>query len=150
MRNRALHDALRDFALEAAACLVRRNEGGEELGFSLEAQAGGGGTLYRYRPLTDEFIERHWGELRSLPAFEPAARALGTGARAYLRRRGEPGADAEPALRAMLGRLYEEATSFSFPEERFERVYAGVERALYAGTARMRIAAPLLGVTLEG
>ena len=148
MRNRALHDALRDFALEAAALLVRANEGGEELPFSLDEQSGTGGTLYRYRPLTDEFIADHWDELRSTASFETAARALGTGARAYLRRRGEPGADAEPALRAMLERLYEDATSFAFPEERFERVYAGVERALYAGTVRASVAAPVPGVRL--
>jgi hypothetical protein len=148
MRNRALHDALRDFALEAAALLVRATEEGQELGFSLDSQPGGGGTLYRYRPLTDEFIAARWEQLRALPGFEPAARALGTGARAYLRRRGEPGADAEPALRAMLERLYEDSTSFAFPEERFERVYAGVERALYAGLMRASVAAPVDGVRL--
>jgi hypothetical protein len=149
MRNRALHDALRDFALEAAALLVRVNEDEHELGFSLDEQSGGGGTLYRYRPLTEEFIAARWPLLRALPAFEPAARALGTGARAYLRRRGEPGADAEPALRAMLERLYEDSTSFAFPEERFERAYAGVERALYAGLMRATVAAPVYGVRLE-
>jgi len=149
MRNRALHDALREFALEAAALLVRATDDGHELGFALEEQAGGGGTLYRYRPLTDEFIAERWNLVRGLPGFEPAARALGTGARAYLRRRGEPGADAEPAMRAMLERLYEDSPSFAFPEERFERVYAGVERALYAGLMRATVAAPLLGVRLE-
>jgi hypothetical protein len=150
MRNRALHDALRDFVLEAAALLVRTTEAGEEIAFSLDEQSGGGGTLYRYRPLTDDFIAARWGQIRALPGFEAAAKALGTGARAYLRRRGEPGADAEPALRALLERLYEDSTSFAFPEERFERVYAGVERALYAGTVRTTLAAPVLGLSLEG
>jgi hypothetical protein len=150
MRNRALHDALRDFALEAAALLVRATEAGEEIAFSLDEQSGGGGTLYRYRPLTDDFIATRWGDIRALPGFEAAAKALGTGARAYLRRRGEPGADAEPALRAMLERLYEDSTSFAFPEERFERVYAGVERALYSGTVRAILAAPVLGLRFEG
>jgi len=149
MRNRALHDALRDFALEAAALLVRATEDGHELEFALEEQEGGGGTLYRYRSLTDEFIAERWEPLRRLPAFERAARALGTGARAYLCRRGEPGADAEPALCAMLERLYEESTSFAFPEERFEQVYAGVERSLYAGLLRATVAAPVGGVRLE-
>ena len=150
MRNRALHDALRNFALEAAACLVRATEGGAELEFSLDEGHEGSATLYRYRPLTAEFIAARWLELRALPGFDQAARTLGTGSRAYLRRRGEPGADAEPALRIMLERLYEDSTSFAFPEERFERVYGGVERALYAGTIHATVVAPVVGLRLEG
>jgi hypothetical protein len=150
MRNRALHDALRDFALEAAARLVRATENGAEIEFALDEGHEGSATLYRYRPLTEKFIGARWLELRGLPAFDPAARALGTGARSYLRRRGEPGADAEPALRMMLERLYEDSTSFAFPEERFERVYASVERSLYAGTVHATIVAPLVGLRLEG
>ncbi len=150
MRNRGLHDALRDFALEAAAFLVRATDGGAELGFALDERSRGGATLYRYRPLTSEFIGARWEKLHALPTFGPAARALGTGARAYLRRRGEPGADAEPALRAMLERLYADSTSFAFPEERFERVYAGVEQALYAGTVRATVVAPVLGLRFDG
>ena len=150
MRNRALHDALRNFALESAARLVRATEAGAEIEFALDEGNEGSATLYRYRPLTAEFIAARWLELRGLPGFEPAARSLGTGTRAYLRRRGEPGADSEPALRIMLERLYEDSTSFAFPEERFDRVYVGVERALYAGTVHATIVAPLLGLRLEG
>ena len=150
MRNRALHDALRDFALEAAALLVRATEEGAEVGFALDERSQGGATLYRYRPLTSEFIGARWEQLRALPAFGPAARTLGTGARAYLRRRDEPGADAEPAMRAMLERLYADSTSFAFPEERFERVYRGVEQALYAGTVRATVVAPVLGLCFDG
>ena len=150
MRNRGLHDALRDFALEAAALLVRATEEGAELGFALDERSGGGATLYRYRPLTSEFIGARWDKLRALPTFGQAARALGRGARAYLRRRGEPGADAEPALRAMLERLYADSTSFAFPEERFEQVYGGVESALYAGTVRATVVAPVLGLRFDG
>jgi hypothetical protein len=58
-------------------------------------------------------------------------------------------ADSEPALRAMLERLYEDATSFEFPEERFERVYGEVERALFENTIRTAIVAPLHGVEIE-
>ena len=85
-----------------------------------------------------------------MPAYDAAARALGTGAEAYLRLRGLPAAaDAEPALRAMLDRLYEDATDFQFPEERFERVYAEVERTLYENTMRTAVVAPVHGVLLE-
>ena len=48
------------------------------------------------------------------------------------------GAEAEPALQAMLERLYEDVTDFTFPEERFERVYAEVERTLYEESRRPR------------
>ena len=43
----------------------------------------------------------------------------------------------------MLERLYEDATSFGFPEERFERVYREVELTLYRDAVRARVIAPL-------
>ena len=55
------------------------------------------------------------------------------------------GEQAEPALRAMLERLYEDATSFGFPEERFDRVYGEVELTLYRDAVRARVIAPLHG-----
>src|SRR5919201_659372 len=76
--------------------------------------------------------------------------ALEAGAELYLRLRGQPVTeDAEPALRAMLERLYEDATDFHFPEERFERVYAEVERTLYEDTVRSSVVAPVQGLVLE-
>lgn len=150
MRNRALHDALRDFALEAAALLTADLEAGAELPFDVE-EAGGrrGGVLYSYRPLTAEFLRERWDRLTALPAFGPAARALGSGAAAYLRVRGLRGADAEPALRAMLERLYEDAAGFGFPEERFERTYAEVEATLYEHAMRVTVAAPMPGLRTQ-
>ena len=44
---------------------------------------------------------------------------------------GLTGEEAEPALQAMLERLYDDATDFAFPERRFELVYADVEKTLY-------------------
>src|SRR3954451_12577975 len=150
MRNRALHDALRDFALDAAALLAAELRAGHEIPYDVVEEPGTGPILYRYRPLTKQFLETRWGKLRALPTFEPAARVLGAGASVYLRVCGLPDtADSEPALQAMLERLYEDATSFDFPEERFERVYAEVERALLENTIRTAIIAPLHGVELE-
>lgn len=149
MRNRSLHDALRDFALEAAALLTADVQAGAELTFDLEEAGGRRTVLYSYRPLTAEFIGRRWDRLRGLPALLPAARALGSGAAAYLRVRGAPGADAEPALRAMLERIYEDATGFEFPEDRFERVYDEVEATLYEHAMRVAVVAPLRGLRLE-
>ena len=134
MRNRALHDALRDFALEAAALLTDELKAGAEVEFDVVDEGRGGGrgpALYRYEPRTGAFIEARWDQLRELPACERACGELGAGASAWLRVNGLRGEQAEPALRAMLERLYEDATSFGFPEERFERVYGEVELTLY-------------------
>src|SRR3954453_17571501 len=151
MRNRALHDALREFALEAAAHLTHELEQGAEIPFDVVEEPGGGTVLYNYHPLTTEFIEQRWAGLRQLPAFGAAAEALGSGAQNYLRTQAASAAaaDSEPALAAMLERIYADATSFEFPEERFERVYGEVERALFENTLRTAIVAPLYGFEME-
>src|SRR3712207_5455890 len=150
MRNRELHDALRDFALESAALLTGAVNAGAELPYDVIEEPGTGSVLYRYQPLTAEFIGARWDSLRSQPSFDRAARALGSGAEAYLRVRGLPGgADSEPALRALLERLYEDASGFEFPEERFERVYGEFERTLYEHTMRAAVVATVHGLVLE-
>ena len=150
MRNRELHDALRDFALESAALLTAAVNAGAELPFDVLEEPGTGSVLYRYQPLTSEFIGARWDSLRAQPSFERATLALGTGAEAYLRMRGLPGgADSEPALRALLERLYEDATGFEFPEERFDRVYGEFERTLYEHTMRASVVATVHGLVLE-
>jgi hypothetical protein len=150
MRNRRLHDALRDFALEAAALLTNDLRNGAEIPFDIVEEPGGGTVLYRYQPQSAEFVSARWERLRELPACGTAASALGSGAETYLRMQATGAdADSEPALRAMLERLYEDATSFEFPEDRFERVYAEVERALLENTIRTAIVAPLHGVEIE-
>jgi hypothetical protein len=149
MRNRALHDALRDFALDAAALLSAELRAGHEIPFDVVEEPGRGPILYRYRPLTKQFLATRWNKLRELPTCAPAARALGAGATVYMRVCGLPDGDAEPALQAMLERLYEDATSFDFPEERFERVYSGVERTLFEDTINAAVLTPVHGLVLE-
>jgi hypothetical protein len=150
MRNRALHDALRDFALEAAALLTDELKAGAEVEFDVVDEGHGRGpALYRYEPRTGAFIEERWTELRALPAADRACRELGAGASAWLRVNGLRGEQAEPALQAMLERLYEDATSFGFPEERFDRVYEEVELTLYRDAVRARVIAPLLGAWMD-
>ena len=148
MRNPPLHRALHDFALEAAAELSRALESGAELRFEVE-EPGADSPLYRYRPLTASFIAERWADLRALPSADPATRALGLGAEAYLRVRGLSDEDAEPALQAMLERLWPDATDFAFPEERFDAVYAEVEDTLYREAVRAEIVAPVHGVQME-
>ena len=153
MRNRVLHDALRDFALESAALLTDDLRDGAELEFDVidEAAPGtrGGPVLYRYRPRIEGFIAERWERLRELPACARAAGELGAGATMWLRVNGLRGEQAEPALRAMLERLYEDATSFGFPEERFERVYRELELTLYHDAVRARVVAPLRGAAMD-
>jgi hypothetical protein len=150
MRNRELHDTLRDFALEAAALLEEELRSGAEIEFEVDEQRAGSKTiLYRYTPLTGKFIDARWDALRSLPSCDAAGRALGHGAALYLRLQGVPGVDAEPALRELLGRLYDDATSFEFPEQRFENVYSDVERTLYEDSVAVVVLAPLPGLELE-
>src|SRR2546423_4421326 len=150
MRNRELHDALREFALESAVLLSTELDAGEELPYDVVEEPGTGSVLYRYLPLTAEFIGARWDVLRTMPSAQRAVGALGTGAEAYVRLRGLPAADdAEPALRAMLDRLYEDATDFQFPEERFDRVYGEVERTLYEGTMRTAVVVTVQGLELE-
>jgi hypothetical protein len=154
MRNRALYGALRDFALEAAALLTDDLRGGAEVEFDVIDQAGRRGpALYRYQPRTEAFLAERWSRLRELDTCARAAAELGTGASLWLGVNGGAanltGEQAEPALRAMLERLYEDATSFGFPEERFERVYREVEATLYRDALAARVVAPLRGVAIE-
>jgi hypothetical protein len=154
MRNRLLHGALRDFALESAALLTDELRAGAELEFDVVDEGGRRGpVLYRYRPRIEAFIAARWDGLRDLPACARAAGELGAGAALWLRSGGGAahlsGEQAEPALRAMLERLYEDATSFGFPEERFERVYREVEATLYSGAVHARVIAPLRGAAIE-
>jgi hypothetical protein len=150
MRNRRLHDALRAFALDSARALSADIEAGAEVAFELDERSTGRSVLYRYRPLIATFISERWPQLRTLESFAPAAAELGAGSAAYLRVQGlDADADAEPALLAMLERIWEDATSFAFPEDRFEKVYDEVERALYEGVLQSAIAAPLPGLVME-
>ena len=150
MRNRLLHDALRDFALESAALLTEDLRAGAEVEFDVLDEGGGRGpALYRYKPRIEAFLSERWPLLRELPARERAAEELGAGAALWLRVNGMRGEQAEPALQAMLARLYEDATSFGFPEERFERVYRDVEATLYRDTVSVRVVAPLHGAAME-
>src|SRR5918998_5691990 len=152
MRNRVLHDALRDFALESASLLTDDLRDGAEVEFDvIEDSVSGrrGPVLYRYKPRIEAFIGERWARLRELSACAAAAAELGAGATTWLRVNGLRGEQAEPALRAMLERLYEDATSFGFPEERFDRVYQEVELTLYRDAVRARVIAPLRGAWME-
>ncbi len=98
MPGRELHEALRRLAAEVGELLTAELEGGAELPFEVIEQ----GTrmspvLYRYRPLTVDFIAERWSRVRELESYAPAAALLAPGAGTYLRHRGYHGADPDDA-----------------------------------------------------
>ena len=167
MRNHRLHAALAAFATEAADQLATDAADGHELGFEVvEAppKASGrtrkereAGAFYCYRPLTAEFIDARLSVIGRLPSYLPAVHALAqaAGLETYLRTRvaqgGNPVAPrerAELALRAFLGRVFEDASEFALVPERLETAYAELEEVVTEGRAETVVVAPVLGLEL--
>ncbi len=73
MRNRELHDALREFALETAAMLSTELDAGEELPYDVVEEPGTGSVLYRYLPLTSDFIAARWDAVAAIPVDDQLA-----------------------------------------------------------------------------
>ena len=76
MRNRLLHQSLRDFAEQAAFQLEADATNGHEIPFEVIESPGANAPLYCYRPLTADFIRERIGVLGELPTYLPARRAL--------------------------------------------------------------------------
>lgn len=152
MRGSDLHAALRHLTVEAGRLLTRELENGAELPFEVleegDGRVGPGPVLYRYRPLTPRFIAERWEKLRELDAYAEARVALGSGAGPYLRHRGLAATGPDDALREILERLFEDATTFDLREGRFERVRAELEATLEDSTVVATVLAPVHGVRL--
>ena len=168
MRNRHLHAALTAFAEEAAWQLASDVSAGHELGFEVEQApppSGGrtrkqrmSGAFYCYRPLTAEFIDARGGVVAELPTYLPAVHALGQcgGLDAYLDTHvahgGIPMAPrerAELALRAFLGRVFEDSADFVLDPHRVDHAYAELEAVVTEGRTETVVVAPVLGLELE-
>ena len=76
MRNRELHGALREFALESAALLTAAVGAGAELPYDVIEEPGTGSVLYRYLPLTRDFIAARWDVLSATPSSTVSSGAL--------------------------------------------------------------------------
>jgi hypothetical protein len=156
VRNRALHDQLRLFAGQSADRLRAAVEAGSEIPFEVTEAPGARSALYRYTPLTGEFVRERFGELRSLEAYSATVTALSRveGTSAYLRVLGTsyvPAFEhdrAETTLAAFLCRLWEESSTFELEDPRFERAYRELESIVYEDTAVNTVIAPLVGVRL--
>ncbi|HEV2075530.1 MAG TPA: hypothetical protein VGR10_04780, partial [Thermoleophilaceae bacterium] len=145
------HDALRELGVEVCALLSRELEAGADLPFEVIEEAGvsdEGPVLYRYSPLTADFLGERWPAVRELEVHGRAVAALGPAATAYLRHRGLPGSLPDDALRDVMERVLEDATSFDFPEERFQRVHAELDATLEETTVTVTVVAPLHGVRI--
>ena len=156
MRNRALHQSLRDFAEQASFQLEADAIGGAEIPFEVVESPGANAPLYCYRPLTGDFIRERLGVLGRLPTFAAARRALEGqgGVDAYLRVRGEPripedpGERADAALRSFLGAMFAESSEFEFSAPRFSRAYRELETAVYESRTLMMVIAPVHGLEI--
>jgi hypothetical protein len=144
------------FAGQAAERLQAAVDAGSEIPFEVAEAPGARSVLYRYKPLTGEFLRERFGELRALEAYAATVSALARveGTSAYLRVMGTsyvPAFDhdrAESALVAFLGRLWEESSTFELDDGRFERTYRELESIVYEDTAVNTVVAPLVGVRL--
>jgi hypothetical protein len=157
VRNRTLHQSLRDFSEQAAFQLEADATGGAEIPFEVIESPGARAPLYCYRPLTGQFIRERLGVLGRLPTYPPARRAIEAlgGVDGYLRVRGEPripddpGERADAALRSFLSAMFVEATEFEFSAERFARAYEELEGAVYESRALTAVVVPVHGLELE-
>ena len=156
MRNRQLHAALGAFAEEAAWQLSSATAEGADVPFEVVTGGRRDAPLYCYRPLTAQFIDQRVGLLARLPTFLPAIHALGTsgGLDEYLLTRGEhaprEGRErSELALRAFLGRVFEDSSDFVLAPERLARAYAELEAAVYERRGETVVIAPLLGLEIS-
>lgn len=157
MRNLTLHRALEAYAVDAAGRLAAEAASGAEMPFELVAERGAGRVpLYRYRPLTADFIGAHAGTLSALRSHGAALRALADceGLDRYLAEHGAPPAldprvRCDSALQVFLGCVFCERTGFGFEPAQFEGAYAELERSLYEGHCTTTVVAPLEGVQLD-
>jgi hypothetical protein len=157
MHNRALHDTLAAFVEEAAWQLAEEVSGGAEIPFELVEQGRSSAPLYCYRPQTRRFLVERAGALGQLPSYVSAVQGLMAlpDLPAYLTARGRRGAgddprtQAEAALQAFLGAIWEDATDFTFDPDRFRTVFAELEDAAYGGCALSLVATPVEGLVIE-
>jgi hypothetical protein len=156
VRNRVLRDQLHAFSQAAGEKLNSALAEGAEIPFEVAESPGAKSVLYRYRPLSGQFVRERMCDLRVAEGYVSVLLALSRvdGTSAYLRVLGEtyvPTSErdrSEAVLREFLARLYEDVTTFEFDDGRFERAYAELESAVYEETVVTTVLAPVLGVQL--
>ena len=158
MRNRGLHDQLHQFAESASHLLTAAVEAGAEIPYEVTESPGSRSVLYRYKPLSEDFVRERFTGLKAMPGFGSAVDALGRieGISGYLRVMGAsyvPASErdrAEAAIERFLGRVWEDSTTFELEHGRFEQAYREFESIVYEDVAVNTVLAPVVGVGLAG
>ncbi|MGH2832945.1 MAG: hypothetical protein ACRDK2_09230 [Solirubrobacteraceae bacterium] len=150
---------LSDFIEQAALHLQGRLATGGEIPFELASSGSrrGGVALHSYRPLTERFISEHWGVLRGLDSYAPAAELLGRthGLERYLLSRGitrMPVTEArrsEAALRTLLEEIFFEASDFELRPERVQSALHALHGSASTQAVSLSILATLHGIALN-
>jgi hypothetical protein len=157
VRDPLLNEALRRLAAEAATRFATLVAGGDQIPFDVAEQAGPDEAFFHsYVPLTGRYVREREGELRSLPAFEPARDAVAEAgvAGAYLEQRGEavpadPGERAAHLLTVFLAALWDGSNDFSIDRERIDAALAALDAEVAdAGDAEVLIA-PIAGLRMS-
>ncbi len=160
VRDRMLKEKIRSFCVEASNRLASDIAEGENIPYDLIDAGPGDGSnpLYEYRVLTEEFVQQRQGALAMLPAFMPAAEAVGTldDLDEWLLARGVQHVPVsvrervEVTLRVFLTEVLEnDSASFEYDEARFQQVWSALEAITVNGNSEVLLAAPIHGVTLQ-
>jgi hypothetical protein len=157
VRDPLLNEALRRLAAEAATRFATLVAGGDRVPFDVDERAGPGeGLFHSYVPLTGRYVRERAGELRSLPAFEPARDAVTEAgvAGSYLEQRGEP-VPADPAeraehlLAAFLAALWDGSSDFAIDPERIDAALAALDAEAGDADDADVLVVPLAGLQMS-
>jgi hypothetical protein len=157
VRDPLLNEALRRLAAEAATRFTTLVAGGDQIPFDVAEQAGPDESFFHsYVPLTGRYVCEREGELRSLPAFEPAreAVALAGVAAPYLEQRGEdvpaePGERAARLLTVFMASLWDGSTEFALDRERLESALAVLDAETGDVDEAEIVVVPLVGLKMS-
>jgi len=156
VRDPLLNEALKRLAADAATRFSTLVASGEQIPFDVAEQAGPDDAFFHsYVPLTARFVRERDGELRSLPAFEPAREAVDLAgvAAPYLEQRGEP-VPAEPGeraahmLTAFISSLWDGCTDFALDRDRLDGALAVLDAEVGAVDEADVLVAPIAGLRM--
>jgi len=157
VRDPLLNEALRRLAAEAATRFTTLVASGDQIPFDVAESAGPDDAFFHsYVPLTGRYVREREGELRTLPAFEPAREAivLADVAAPYLEARGEqvpaePGERAARLLTVFLAGLWDGSGEFSLDRERLEEALAVLDAEVGDADESDVLVAPLVGLQMS-
>jgi hypothetical protein len=157
VRDPLLNEALRRLAAEAATRFTTLVASGDQIPFDVAESAGPDEAFFHsYVPLTARFVREREGELRTLPAFEPAREAveLAGVAAPYLEERGESvpaqsGERAASMLTVFMAALWDGCTEFSLDRERLEAALSVLDAETGAVDEAEIVVVPIVGLKMS-